>query len=315
MLDLGTAGAGTWSQAYAINDSGQFTGRAATNGIAGDHAVRGRLGSPMEDLGTLGGSGSFGYDINNLGRVVGFSSMPTSGQHAFFRDVSGPMHDLGTLGGRDSWAYALNESGVVVGASQMPGNTVKHAFIWYGSGALVDLGTITGTSSSAAGINDLGQVVLWSGISGMPQNGFAFLRQPNGTVANLGTLGGSYSYPSDINNLGWVVGYSQTASGASHGFLYDGIRLRDVNDLIDPVPGWELGSANGINDHGWITGTGYYNGELNAYVLVPVPEPGSLFLLASGGFVIARRRPECKKSARHREAATGVQKECKKGHH
>jgi probable HAF family extracellular repeat protein len=56
----------------------------------------------VTDLGTLGGTFSFGVGINNEGWVAGFSTLPGDlNQHAFLWR-NGNLTDLGTLGGPNS---------------------------------------------------------------------------------------------------------------------------------------------------------------------------------------------------------------------
>ena len=56
----------------------------------------------MRDLGTLGGSYSYGMSINAKNTVVGYSTTDRFDNriHAFLRDESGKMRDLGSLGGK-----------------------------------------------------------------------------------------------------------------------------------------------------------------------------------------------------------------------
>ena len=77
----------------------------------------------VTDLGTLGGSNSVPWGINDRGQVVGGSQTsvidPNSGfptSHAFLWN-KGVMHDLGTLGGQYSQALlgGINSEGQVVG--------------------------------------------------------------------------------------------------------------------------------------------------------------------------------------------------------
>src|SRR3972149_4172664 len=73
------------------------------------------------DLGTLGGSASGAQGSNNLGQVVGRSSLPSGTLQAFRTAPNSPINratdDLGTLGGVNSFAAAINNLGEVVGSA------------------------------------------------------------------------------------------------------------------------------------------------------------------------------------------------------
>src|SRR5262249_12681201 len=105
IYNLGTLG-GPESDGYAINASGQVAGAAFTAGSGGGsgatlHAFRysGTPGSggAMVDLGTIGGSVSWGYAINASGQIAGDSYTSMGATHAFRYSSIPGMVDLGTL--------------------------------------------------------------------------------------------------------------------------------------------------------------------------------------------------------------------------
>src|SRR4051794_470276 len=71
----------------------------------------------VTDLGTLGGSQSFGLAINAAGQVAGDSLMTGDSARRAFLTAGGAMTNLGTLGGRDSAAAAIASGGQVTGDS------------------------------------------------------------------------------------------------------------------------------------------------------------------------------------------------------
>jgi probable HAF family extracellular repeat protein len=244
--DLDTLG-GTYSQGTGINNSGQLTGYSDLTGDEESHAILWKPTSPgsasgtMHDLETLGGSVSFGWDINTNGHVTGDSE--TTGDaatHAFLwkpttpNGVSGTMHDLETLGGTDSGGSGINDQGQVTGWSLTTDDEATHAFLW--------------------------TPAIPGGISGM--------------MHDLETLGGLNSYGYNMNASGHVVGMSEVdieVSSNSHAFLYTSAAgMVDLNTLIDPLSGWELLDASDINDAGQITGQGLINDEYHAYLLTPI---------------------------------------------
>jgi probable HAF family extracellular repeat protein len=217
------------------------------------------------DLGTLGGSQSFAWGINESGQVVGDSDT-TDGAIRVFLYSGGTMTDLGSLGGAQSFSYgsAINTAGQVTGHSDTGPNTLFHAFL-YSGGTMTDLGTLGGSTSGAFGINTAGQVV---GHSDTPGNvaRHAF-RYSGGTMTDLGTLGGRDSFAYGINTAGQVVGESDTpGNGARHAFLYSNGTMTDLNDLVPA--GVTVTSARGINAAGEIAAVGTTGGGSNSRALL-----------------------------------------------
>jgi probable HAF family extracellular repeat protein len=199
MIDLGTLG-GAYAQAFAINDSGFITGNSQLRATDSQtvHAFlspspmgTGAIG--MRDLGTLGGSFSYGMAINAKNHVVGYSTTNKvdSRVHAFLFDGN-VMKDLGSLAGKtssaledQSVALGINSSSQVVGYSYLPGinpNTdpaiqpgtspvQQVAFVW-SLGVMRDLNKLIGTAAekyhltSAVAINDKGQIAATAVLKG-----------------------------------------------------------------------------------------------------------------------------------------------------
>jgi probable HAF family extracellular repeat protein len=181
----------------AINDSSQIVG------YTNDQAIRAFLysGSITIDLGTLGGSESVAYGINNNGQVVGYAFTKGGQLHAFRYNSNIGMTDLGTLGGADSVAVGINDNNEVVGWASVDNNsTSTHAFV-YSDNVMTDLNSLIDpqsgwTITDAADINIKGQIAA----TGTNGHGFrALLLTPNMTVpepnacslvlAGLGLLG------------------------------------------------------------------------------------------------------------------------------
>jgi probable HAF family extracellular repeat protein len=265
---IGPVPGGTISFGMAINDSGQLTGQATTPG--GIHPFL--YDGTSHDLGSLGtGDFGMGYGINNYGQVAGFSDTVVDGTDslAFLwqpttpNSATGTMHSLGTAGGSFSAGYGINASGQVTGYSTTTGDAATHAMVWTPttpngtSGNWTDLGTLGGTNSKGFAINASGQVLGDS---------------------QLNTVSDYLLY-----DPGSIVDY----------FLYTpGSGMVDFQTLIDPGSGWDISSLTplAINDAGQIVGTGFIGNRYDAFLLTPIPEPGSFVLAGLGAVGLAVTR-------------------------
>ncbi len=115
----------------------------------------------LTELGTLGGSYSAAFEINDITQIVGRADVPGDLDHAFLW-ADGVMTDLGTLGGSESFAFGVNNLGQVVGWA-MTAEEEQHAFSWQ-DGAMSDLNDLIVSDTSlvlisARNINALGDIV------------------------------------------------------------------------------------------------------------------------------------------------------------
>jgi probable HAF family extracellular repeat protein len=200
---------GVNADAMAINSSGQVTGSMAVSTNA--HAYRttptGTVATAA-DLGTLGGSRSFGTAINVSGQVTGNSDTSTGQIHAFRTTTTGlvsdPNTDLGLLpGGDNSEGTGINALGHVVGLADISSGGTDHAF--YDTDQMYDLNNliVPGTGwmlRRAFAINDndwiTGDAIVNGGIRGfllIPVDNDPGLRPPIAGIPEpsplaLGTL-------------------------------------------------------------------------------------------------------------------------------
>jgi probable HAF family extracellular repeat protein len=281
--DLGTLG-GRYSQGNAINAAGLVAGYSYLADETTLHAFVTK-GASLQDLGTLGGADSSGSAINDTGQVTGYARLADSSYHAFLWNGT-RMQDLGTLGGAFPYSdgRAINASGQVAGITTTPANEL-HVFLWDGS-TMQDLGFLGGTNIEPMAINASGQVAGRGALAGASAPWHAFFSN-GAAMQDLGTLGGANSYVSALNDSGQVVGQSDIdGTAVTHAFLWDGISMRDLNDLIDPAdpskPFVTLNEATGINELGQIVANGcdtrYSPLQCFAYVVSPGSTIASLSL-------------------------------------
>jgi len=158
--------------------------------------------------------------------VTGYAAPSVPYPYHAFLYTGGVMRDLGTLGGSESWAFDINEADKVVGSASLSGDSENHAFLYDASAT--------------------------------PR------------MRDLGTLGGSHSMAFGINDSEQVVGSAATSDDSIHAFLYSGGKMRDLNSLIPANSGWELVSAEAINDKGHIVGYGANKDSVGrAFLLTP----------------------------------------------
>lgn len=181
---------GTYSRAYAINDSGAVAGDATFTGDSQSHAIV-YQNKELVDLGTLGGANSVAYDINQAGSVTGRAQTARSEDHAFISHATENgrrMIDLGVLpGGRHSYGNTINNLNQVVGASEVDAQTHAQVAIIYTDGKMWNLNKLIDPRDpsagqvwlySADGINDNGWIIARGNDSRVPDVTKAYLLRP-----------------------------------------------------------------------------------------------------------------------------------------
>jgi probable HAF family extracellular repeat protein len=202
----------------------------------------------------LGISGSYAFDLNNTGVIVGDAFVGSNMVAVVWTNPSSPAQSLGTFGGATSRAWQVSDAGEVVGFAQTASG-VKHAFLWTVSTGMIDLSTwpnsCTGDSEAYA-INNNGviagrcnnQPVLWTGTQGMI------------------TLPGGNGEATDVNNLNQVIG--TTSGGVT---LWKIAALPPIANVGGPYSGDEGSSVqfngslssdpeNAILSYSWTFGDG-----------------------------------------------------------
>jgi probable HAF family extracellular repeat protein len=234
---------GSGGTAYAINDARQVVGT-----MDGPNAFLWE-GGVITTLGSFGGHGSFGADINNSRVIVGGA----------YTNIAGSL-----------------------------GGLMAHAFRWQNN-VMADLGILPGTEESwANSINDLGQIVGTS-MRTDPETYEVFSQSFlfSGDVMTALPVPSTESYATDINDSGHVVGTMRAGGGFSRyrAYIYaDGV-VTNLNSLIPAGSGLDLYAAYGINSSGQIVGTAIeVNGRNHAFLLTPV-ESGTPVLSISDATV------------------------------
>jgi probable HAF family extracellular repeat protein len=222
----------------------------------------------VTDLGTLGGSWSYAFSINDAGEVLGHSSTRDGTEHTFSWN-NGTITDLGTLDSNGSCANGINITERVrrrSHTSNVSGETL--AFSW-NNGLMADLSSLDGNYSVANDINQAGHIVGYLHNSTSSISSYHAFLSADGNVTDLGTLGSNYSKAYGINNAGEVVGESLTTSASLHAFLWKNGTMFDLNHLLSSNSGWTLNQALSINNIGQIVGRGTFNGQDRAFLLTP----------------------------------------------
>lgn len=282
MTNLGALGT-TLSMAYDISNLGVVTGRVGNDAFIYENGIMAAIDMP--------GTGSKGMAVNDLGQIAATSFVDGTSDAAFaglFGDkaftISGGTSTLlplpaGASGSATIGVNDMNSAGMIVGSgSATP--AVWNAPAGFSTALSAALSTAIGGSLQDVVLNDVnenGAVSGWALSTGFSQIAFIY---DNGALQVLSP--GSVSV--FINDIGQATYAGRLLDDDGQSYL--------LSDITHGLNGFVLGGVAGINNQGAIIGTGVTaGGETHAFLLTPVPEPGSFtLLLAAGGWLVMGRR-------------------------
>lgn len=240
-----------------INNNGLIVGYSKVAAVGNiSRAVRWVNGVP-EDLGSLSGTNSRAYAVNDAGVICGSSDIPETARGDDEEEDDEPEYNVAVLffngeiqivadfGGHTSTAHDINNNGEVVGESHYPfvPDVIDrpHAFYWNG-GEAIDLGTLQGGFSVALAINNNGVIVGYSDgravrvVDGQMQdlNKYVVASDANCVLHSA----------RDINDAGQIV--ASSTCGTARAFLLEPVTVGDVNidgivnvaDLFQLLSNW-----------------------------------------------------------------------------
>ena len=265
------------SQARDVNDSGYVVGEYG--GSIGDfgfiynfntNQYVAQLPAPIQ-----GGICSVNA-INASNVVCGtrtITGRPEYKSTAFKWSAATGFQDLGLVNGESTSSADINDRADVVGT--MVVNSTALPFLWHNN-ELINLGTLRGFFTVPNALNNSMQVVGRSSLvpGGLNPHAFLWFR---GTMADLGTLPGhDISHALSIAPDGTIVGVSrQLKQHDDRAVLWSNSELRDLNGYLPVGVGFQLTSANAINNHNVVAASGYvYPGGIGMSCLLrPIHGP------------------------------------------
>jgi probable HAF family extracellular repeat protein len=244
----------------------------------------------MQDLGSLGGTYTYGFAINTAGDVAGQSDLEASSMHAFLWTASTGIKDLGVLhNGFEAFSVGqgIDDHDRVVGWEDGPNGLMA---LLFANGKIYDLQKQVGESFvTSYAIDNRGQIagesnpdgVVWTKAKGLTHLGTLYQgssSQASAISPSGAVLAGHDLYQGNIfTALAWIadstgnyvlnnVGAGQ-AYGANDGCQVVGVSgtlqafvwtpmdgRKDLNTLIPPNTGLVLQQSYGINNAGQIVG-------------------------------------------------------------
>jgi probable HAF family extracellular repeat protein len=234
--------------------------RAALCGLMFFCAVRFACGESYyaQDLGTLGGSTSQAFALNNSGQVVGLSNITgNTYSHAVLFSGSGSNNiDLDIVGVNPTVGEArgINDSGQIIGWAE-PKSGGRNEAMLYALSSKTNLGDLcdsSPTASEAQAINNSGTIIGYADDCDFTVQAARFSGKGTNNISLGGIGGGLNGVAYAINASGQIVGYgTREQDQLRHAALFNASGNVDLGTLA----GTADSLAYGINDAGQIVGT------------------------------------------------------------
>jgi len=225
--------------------------------------------------------------INNSGEIVG-NYHPAGAGWQGFSYSGGVFSSVNAFGGSYNIPYGVSNNGEIVGTA---GEFTAVQGYSYAGGVFtaIDAAPYPANDTIASGVNSSGAIVGISGPSASGALNNSFL-DVGGVFTPIAMPGEMVTFASGINDAGIIVG------GASNDGFATGPGFIDDHGVFTAisVPGATDTVLAGINNLGQIVGQYVdQNGNIEAFVATPVPEPTTWTMLILGCFGVGlglRRR-------------------------
>ncbi len=256
------------SEAFGISSNGVVAGWQA--GRRGAQAV---TWSPTRVLRLpRGATSARAVDVNANGVAAGWTNDAIGDTDAMRWDGTRPTSLVAGPGAPSiSLATAVNDAGTIVGRGDFGTAPFRRALRWQGT-TRSTLRTLGGGSDAATGISESG-LVTGGSLSPADSKFHAVLWQGN-TITDLGLFGTHPTSGYGVNDCGTVVGDSVVDVGQD---IIDAVIWQNgspavaLESLLPAGHGWDLHTAQAINNAGQVVGYGFRSNMsgLRSFLLTP----------------------------------------------
>lgn len=277
--------AGALVFATSINDNGQVLVSSELQNVAYDFTVvndvyniNTQAFTALPAFPGAAANSTEALAINDSGVIVGDYHPAAGGYFQGFTYSGGTFANMNAFGSNDTYPDAIGNNGQVVGLV-VDANEISQGYVYSnGQYHIVDGNPYPANSSFAVAINDAGEILLNSVTAGSNTACDSFLNV-SGVNTSISMPGESSTCVSGINDEGVIVGY---ASNDGYNTYTNFIDANGVFTAFS-VPGSTSSYLEGINNLGQVVGD-YTdaNGDTQAFVASPSPEPSTWAMLLSG---------------------------------